>query len=208
MVRPLIRVLQVLSAGSITLLCSHAHADSLPMSATRLSLGTLEGLPPFRLVGGFGGGGGAISRAPSGLFVGADTGWAVMLGPGPGPAPNAWAFGTRVGYQWRNGLALEGRFDDLGVEPPTKGGSLLFGSAGIRYSIPFVVMPFAEALIGPAFNGTHAAPGAGLGIGASLPVVRHLMFDLSLRDWIVDLDGAVRNVPTIELGITVGFTGR
>jgi len=200
--------LEALSAGFILLASPLATAaDQPPLGSTPVLLG-FPTLPPARLVGAFGGGGGAFSRAPSGFFVGADTGWAVMLGPGSAPAPDAWAFGARLGYEWRNGLAIEGRFDDLGVDPPKGGGSLLVGSGGIRYSLPFVVMPFAEALIGPAFNGSHVTPGAGLGLGASLPVVRHLMIDLALRDWIVDLDGAVRNVPTIELGIAVGFPGR
>jgi hypothetical protein len=58
------------------------------------------------------------------------------------------------------------------------------------------------------FNGTHAAPAAGLGLGVTLPVLRHLAFDLSVRDWIADLDGGVRDIPTFQLGITVGFPGR
>jgi hypothetical protein len=198
-----------LSFALVTSVSVPALAEESLFSSTReLSFALPAAVPPLRLVGGFGGGGGAIARAPSGLFIGADTGWAVMLGPRESSAPNAWAFGARVGYEWQNGLALEGRFDDLGVHPPTGGGSLLFGSAGIRYSLPLVVMPFAEALVGPGFNGSHLAPGAGLGVGASLPVLRHLMFDLALRDWIIDLDGGVRNVPTVELGITVGFGGR
>jgi hypothetical protein len=200
--------IDVLSVGFILLVSLPCAAtEELPLGATPLSFG-LSALPPSTLVGAVGGGGGALSRAPSGLFVGADTGWAVMLGPGSEPAPNGWAFGARLGYQWRSGLALEARFDDLGVDPPTGGGSLLVGSGGVRYSLPFLVMPFAEALVGPAFNGSHVTPGAGVGLGASLPVVRHLMIDLALRDWIVDLDGAVRNIPTVELGVAVGFPGR
>ena len=199
----------MLVAGSIALGASLAHAESpLPVNTTPLSFGLLAAMPPSRLVRAFGGGGGAVSRAPSGPFVGADTGWGVMLGPGSPTAPNGWAFGARAGYEWANGLALEGRFDDLGMDPPRGGGSLLTASAGVRYSLPLIVMPFAEALVGPAFNGTHATPTAGIGLGASLPVLRHLMFDFSLRDWIADLDGGVRNIPTVELGITVGFGGR
>jgi hypothetical protein len=74
--------------------------------------------------------------------------------------------------------------------------------------MPLVVMPFAEALLGPAFNGSHATPTAGIGLGVTLPVLRHLAFDVSVRDWIADLDGGVRNVPTFQVGITVGFPGR
>ncbi len=131
-----------------------------------------------------------------------------MTGAGNDPAHDAWSFGARVGYQWRSGLAIEGRFDDLGVDPPRGGGSLLVASAGLRYSMPFVVMLFAEALVGPVFNDSHAAPAAGLGLGITLPVVRHLALDLSVRDWIAGLDGVVRDVPTVQMGLSVGFPGR
>ncbi len=168
----------------------------------------IAAMPLPVLVGTVGGGGGALSHAPSGVYVGADTGLGIMLGSPSYPAEDAWSFGATAGYQWRSGLALQGRFDDLGVAPPRGGGSLLVASAGLRYSMPLVAMPFAEALVGPTFNGSHAAPAAGIGLGVSLPVLRHLALDLSVRDWIADLDGAVRNTPTVELGFAVGFPGR
>jgi hypothetical protein len=165
-------------------------------------------LPPAVLVGGAGGGGGAYARAPRGFFIGGDAGGAVMVGAGADAAHGAFAFGAHAGYQWASGLSLQLRFDDLGVSPPDGSGPLLLGTVGARYSLPLVLMPFAEALVGPAFHGSQVTPAAGLGLGVSLPVLRHLAFDLSVRDWIAGLDGAVRNVPTAELGITVGFTGR
>ena len=182
-------------------------ADEGTMALIALPAALYMPLPSAVLVGAVGGGSGAVSRAPSGVFAGADTGLAIMVGSGQDAARDAWSFGARAGYQWRSGLAVQGRFDDLGVGPPTGGGSLLVASAGVRYSMPLVVMPFAEALVGPAFNGTHTTPAAGLALGVTLPVLRHLAFDLSVRDSIADVDGAVRNVPTFQLGITVGFPG-
>ena len=131
-----------------------------------------------------------------------------MLGSGSDAAHGAWAFGARAGYQFSSGLSLQARFDDLGVRAPDGSGPLLFASGGVRYVLPFIVMPFAEALVGPAFYGPHTSLGAGLGLGVALPVGRHLSFDFAARDWIADVDGAVRHVPTFEVGITVGFGGR
>ena len=205
MARGLLRALVSLTVSGVAFFPAIAAADA-PVMMPAMPFALMP-LPPARLVGSFGGGSGSLWHAPSGPFVGAESGLGLMLGSGTDPARDAWAFGARVGYQWRSGLALEARFDDLGVDPRTGGGSLLVASGGVRYSMPLVVMPFAEALIGPAFNGTHATPAVGVALGVSLPVLRHLAFDLSARDWIADLDGAVRNVPTFELGLTVGFSG-
>ncbi len=174
-----------------------------------LSLAMLVPLPPPRLVGAYGGGGGgSIAHAPRGLFLGADTGLATMLPGRVDGAHGAWAFGARAGYQWRSGLAAQVRFDDLGVGAPDGSAPLLFATAGVRYSLPLVVMPFVEVLVGPAVYGAHVSPGAALGGGVSLPVLRHLAFDLSIRDWIAGIDGDVRHVVTAELGVSVGFGGR
>ena len=148
-----------------------------------------------------------VSRAPEGLFLGADTGVATLLPSNKDPAHVGWAFGFRGGYQWRSGIALQARFDDLGVDAPKTGGTLLFTTLGLRYSLPLPLMPFAEVLGGTAIYGSNVTPGVGLGLGVSLPVLRHLVFDLSIRDWIAELDSSVCNVPTVELGITV-ITGR
>lgn len=153
--------------------------------------------------GGGAGAGGA--RAPQGLFVGADTGGATMLGGAP--ARGEWAFGAGVGYQWRSGLALDARFDDLGVGSPSGSSPLLVGSGGVRYGVPIFVMPYVEARLGPAFYGPHATPTAGIGLGLGLPVFRHLAFELGGRDWIADVDGAIRHVLSFELGVAVGFDG-
>jgi hypothetical protein len=162
-------------------------------------------LPPAALVGAYGGGVGAVSHAPRGAFVGADAGWSTMLASGTDSAHGAWAFGLRGGYQWRSGLALEARFDDLGVSAPDGGGPLLAAVGGLRYSAPLIVMPYGEVELGPTFYGPHVSPSAQIGIGLSLPLHRHLVIDLGARDTIANVDGAVRHVPTVALGLTVGF---
>lgn len=175
-------------------------------------LGRLGGLDPV-LVGAFGGGHGHGGRAPRGWWLGADTGWAWFVGM-PGaiaratstPRDNAWCFGARAGYQLASGLAVQARFDKLGVDAPDGSGTLDTVSAGIRYSVPIVPMPFAEAMIGPTFHGSDAAVSAGVGVGLSLLVARHVAFDAAARDWIVDL-GGVHHIPTLTLGITAGFGG-
>jgi hypothetical protein len=168
----------------------------------------LIAMPPEVLVGAYGGGSGALAHAPRGGFVGADAGWATMLATGGDEASGAPAFGLRAGWQWASGIALEGCFDDLGASPPQGGGPLLVGSGGVRYSVPLVVMPYAEVLGGAGFYGAHVSPTGGLGLGVSVPVLRHLMLDVGVRDWIADIDGHVRHVPTAALGFTVGFEGR
>jgi hypothetical protein len=185
-----------------------ALAATIGAPALGQTIDDLVPLPPLRLVGGAGGGGGSIARAPSGPFLGADTGWATMLGAAGAPATGAWSFGARAGYAFSSGLALDARFDDLGVHAPSGEGPLLLGTAGVRYSLPFIVMPFADAHFGAAWYGDHATPTAGLGLGLSFPVLRHLLVDVSARDWIADVDGSVRHVPTFELGIAGGFGGR
>lgn len=165
------------------------------------------------LVGAFGGSHGHGGRAPHGWFLGADTGWAWFVGmpqtiarASSTPQSDAWCFGARAGYQLASGLAIQARFDKLGVDAPDRSGTLDAVSVGVRYSIPIVPMPFAEAMIGPTFHGSDASASAGVGVGVSLLVARHVAFDGTVRDWIVDLDG-VHHVPTVTFGITAGFGG-
>jgi hypothetical protein len=154
-------------------------------------------------------------RAPHGWFLGADAGIAWLLdGSNISPHatgstsadPSAWCFGARVGYQFASGVALETRVDNLGLDSPDSGDRLIVATAGVRYSLPVVPMPFVEALVGPMFHGSSASPSVGLAVGATLFVARHVSFDASLRDWIVDLDG-VRNIPTLMLGMSAGYGG-
>ncbi len=190
------------------MLATIALADPLPPAL----LGSLRGMDPV-LVGSFGGGHGLGLGAPHGWFLGADAGRAWLIGgtdiaarSTSSPHDDAWCFGARAGYQLASGLAVQVRFDQLGVSAPNGGGSMMTASAGVRYSVPIVPMPFAEALIGPAFHGAEVAPSAGLGVGVSLVIARHIAFDALLRDWLIDTDG-VHHVPAVMLGITAGFGG-
>ena len=166
-------------------------------------------------IGAFGGGGGAYARMRSGLFLGAETGLALSTGTDAlaGGAPRVesmprswWTFGVRAGHEWENGIAVQLRFDDLGARAGDGASTLSVASAGVRYSLPFIVMPFVEALVGPAFEGGQTSFAAGLGVGGSLLITRHLAFDLAFRDWMTDLGGAgIRHVPTVTVGVELGF---
>jgi len=57
------------------------------------------------------------------------------------------------------------------------------------------------------FGGASSSPVAGIGVGVSIPIARHAIFDLTGRDWIADLDGSVRHIPTVMVGINLGFGG-
>jgi hypothetical protein len=215
-------VVQVLVSGAVVVaLATTAAADPLALeTGPDDAMGGLfvgGGMPDALLVGAFGGGFHSMARAPHGWFLGVETGWARWLAfdaniaradvAPPSSPNNGWAFGVRGGYQLRSGLAVQMRFDDLGVDTSPGSGSLLIASGGLRYSFPFVVMPFAEVLFGAMFSGTDATPAAGLGVGVSAPVARHAALDLSVRDWIADLGGSVRHIPTVMVGINLGFGG-
>lgn len=170
-------------------------------------------LPLDALISAFGGSTAHAPHTPYGWFLGADTGWAWLVGSSDVVArsttdvrDNAWSFGARAGYQLRSGLAVQARYDKLGVTAPDLSGPLMTASFGVRYSVPIVPMPFAEALVGPTFHGSETSPTVGLGAGGSLVVARHIVFDAAVRDWIVDIHG-VHHVPTVMLGITAGFGG-
>jgi len=166
-------------------------------------------------IGAFGGGAGAYARMPSGLFLGADTGVAVLassdgdtaarVAEPVAPKDTGWTFGIRAGYEWESGLALQARVDDLGTHTNDGDQSLTFCSVGVRYSLPFVVMPFVDALVGPAFDSSGTSFGAAIGVGASILVTRHLGVDLALRDWMADLDGGIHHIPTATVGVQLGF---
>jgi OmpA family protein len=178
----------------------------------RGAVADVHGMPPAVLMRSFGGGHGG-GRAPHGWFFGVDTGWAWLVGGGETatrtttpPHWNAWCFGARGGYQLRSGLAIQTRYDHLGVTAADGNGELGIASAGVRYAFPMAVEPFAEAMFGPAFHGGSVSPAAALGAGLSLLASRHVAFDLTVRDWIVDL-GGVRHAPSVTFGITAGFGG-
>lgn len=164
------------------------------------------------LIGAFGGGHSA-GHAPHGWFLGVDAGRSWLIGGtdvaarSASSAPtSAWCLGARAGYQLRSGIAMQVRYDQLGVTAPDASGNVSLVSAGVRYSFPAEIEPFAEAMVGPAFDGTNTSPAAALGIGVSVLATRHVAFDLAARDSLVD-DKGVHHVPAITLGITAGFGG-
>ena len=135
-----------------------------------------------------------------------------MLPTSRDDAHGAWSFGARTGYAWGSGLAIQLRYDDLGVEAPplqSDASVLQFATVGARYAIPYYVQPFAEALVGAAFFGDRARVGGVIGLGVAVPVERHLSLDFALRDYLADLDaeGGVRQAITAHLGVTVIFGG-
>jgi hypothetical protein len=199
-------VARVLPASlALLTLARVVHADDAPV-APLVSMLVL--VPDARLIGSSGGGGGGVGRAPSGAFFGVDTGATILLGTGDAPARDAGGFGARAGYQLSSGLAFDVRFDDLGVHAPDVDGPIFVASAGVRYVLPLIVMPFVDAHVGPAFYGSHVAPAVGLGLGLAFPLGRHAAFELSARDWVADVDADVRHTAMFGGGITIGFGGR
>jgi hypothetical protein len=158
--------------------------------------------PPIAPAGRVGDGGG------DGVFLGVDGGWSIALPARAEPAAGAWGFGVRTGYAWRNGLALQARYDDLGVHPTLGDPStspLQIGSIGARYAVPFALAPFGEALVGAAFDGNDPRLTAGAGLGLMIPVARHIAVEAVARDWFVPGRDELRQVVVVRLGLTVGF---
>lgn len=150
----------------------------------------------------------------SGFFLGAETGLALSTGTdvlAPGAREQAssgswWTFGARAGHEWENGIAVQLRFDDLGTRAGDGANAISIASAGVRYSLPFIVMPFVDAMVGPAFENGQSSFAAGVGVGASLLITRHLAFDVAFRDWMTDLGGGgIRHIPAVTVGIQISF---
>jgi regulator of protease activity HflC (stomatin/prohibitin superfamily) len=57
------------------------------------------------------------SRESSGAFLGVDGDWSVALPSRTESSSGGLGFGARVGYAWRSGLSIQGRYDYLGVHP-------------------------------------------------------------------------------------------
>ena len=181
---------------------------SLPATA-RAEPGTLAlvlpALPPARLIGAAGGGGGRSLRESSGLYLGVDAGWAVMPGVDGAATESAPAFGLHAGVRSPSGLALDLRGDDLGVPAPDGKGPGLATGLGARYTLPLFVLPFVEAHVGAEDYGPSLSVAGEVGAGFAFPVGDHFELDLCARDWIAEIGGAIRHVPVFSLGFTVGF---
>lgn len=199
--RTVLTLIVLLSTASLA--TPRAMASPLHQSA----VDSLDALPLARLVGGSGGGGGSLSYAPTGFFLGGGAGLTVAPASRSENAQEGLGFGLTTGFQFPSGLALLARFDDFGITRGTDGDGVLGAAGGLRYVLPTFPMPFAEVLTGPVFVGSQASLGVELGLGAAIPVVRHVAIEVSARDWIVGLDGAVRQLLEFQVGLTIGFGG-
>jgi hypothetical protein len=198
----------VLAALAAATSASGASAESSSSAVIACSppLTLIPALPDARLIGAHGGGGGGRALIqPSGLYVGLDAGAALMPAVGDAPTRGAAAFGLHLGYRLPSGLAFDLRGDDLGVDAPDGGGPLIAGGFGMRYTVPLEVMPFVEAHLGALDYGPHVSVAGDAALGIALPVGDHLEIDVSARDWIADVDGAIRHMPMFALGLEVGF---
>jgi len=138
-----------------------------------------------------------------GPLLGVDGSWATMLANDRDGSLGSGAFGVRAGWAFANGLAVQLRYDDLGVEPASSPAPLQLATAGLRYSVPFLLpMPFAEVVAGPAFVRGGVQVGAGGGLGVSLPI-GPILIDLLGRDWLVPVADSVRQTITVGVGLSV-----
>jgi hypothetical protein len=136
-------------------------------------------------------------------------GGAVSLPVGSDATRGSFAFGARAGWSFANGLALHVRYDDLGIRPVPGSGPLQLVTAGVRYSVPFLIpLPFAEVGAGAAFAVGGVEFGADAGIGLSIPLGAHLLVDIVGRDWFVPIAGELRQTFTAGLGLTVTFAAQ
>ena len=187
---------------------TRAHVVAVVVALAGTARADTPSFSPVRslLLGGAGGGGGAgAARVPQGLFLGVDVGWSELRASTAQPTEDAATYAVRAGYQLRSGVAIEARFDDLALHAPSGGGPLLSITGGVRYSVRLVPMPFVEALAGLATYGDHTTPDVGLGGGVSVLLGRHLIADAALHDWILSIDGDVRHVPTLTVGVSIGY---
>jgi len=149
-------------------------------------------------------------RAPlgpqGGPLLGVEGGGALSLATSTEPVRGSFGFGARAGWALPNGIAAAIRYDDLGVRPSAQAGPLQLATAGLRYSLPFVVpLPFAEVDAGAAFTGRRVGFGAAGGLGLSIPVGSLVLVDFLGRDWLVPIGGVLRQTLMASLGITVTF---
>jgi hypothetical protein len=144
---------------------------------------------------------GRIGSGPGpGVIFGVDGGYSLGFDPGPNTR-GAWGFGARAGYSLRGGVAIDARYDDLGVRGA--GAPLQVASGGARYTLPMIVMPFVEARVGAEIDPAGAYFAAAPALGLELPVARHASIEFTARDWLADRAGGLESVLTLQLGVTV-----
>jgi hypothetical protein len=159
-----------------------------------------------RPIGAWTAGGHAAGGPLGGPLLAVEGGGAVLLPAGLEPARGSFTFGARAGWAFAQGLAVHVRYDDLGVRPRAGFYPLQLATAGLRYSVPFLVpLPFAEVDAGTAFAAGGIRFGAGAGLGLSVPLGPHVLIDVVGRDWLVPVAGLLRQTLTGSLGLTVAF---
>lgn len=179
-----------------------ARADQAPVA----SLTSLGRVPYGRLIGGSSPAGYSSGAPSGGPLLAVEGAWATTLPADNDVAQSGWAFGARAGWALPSGLSAHVRYDNLGVEPSGLKFPLELATAGLRYSLPFVVpLPFAEVDAGPAFVGGDVRFGAGAALGASLPIGRQVLIDLVAHDWLVPVGPSLRQTISVGLGLTVTF---
>jgi len=152
-------------------------------------------------------GGHAGAGPEGGALLGVEGAWTTTLAD-PGGSQDAWGFGVRAGYGFANGLELHLRYDDLGIAPLSSGSPLQLATGGLRYTVPILFpMPFAEVDAGPAFVLGDVRFGVGAQLGLSIPVVNHVLVDVSAHDWFVPIQGTTWQTLTVGLGLTITFGG-
>ncbi len=172
-----------------------------------------------RLLHGLGSGGYHIRGGPrEGVLVSIDAGAAFPIFTGSAEASPGFAAGGLVGYEFPNGVALEFRYQDLGLAPTLVDRTQWqLATVGMRYTFPYIVpMPFVEALVGASFVNSavpfnsggatvSVSPGGAAGLGLGLPLSRHVAVDLAARDWISPVGPSAFQVLVVDLGLTVSF---
>jgi hypothetical protein len=162
-----------------------------------------------RPIGTMGAPGAVAGGAAGGPLLAVESGGAVSLPVGSDPVHGSFSFGARAGWSFVNGLALHVRYDDLGIRPVPGSGPLQLVTAGLRYSVPFLIpLPFAEVGTGAAFAAGGVEFGAEAGIGLSIPLGAHVLVDIVGRDWFVPIAGELRQTVTAGLGLTVTFAAQ
>lgn len=155
---------------------------------------------------------GSAGGIAPGLVLAVDGGTAVLLPPAPYVPSIAPAMSVRFGRQFRSGLTLLGRWDDLGALPssgvPSNAQIISFAA---RYAFPyFWPLPYAEVAAGLAFvnTGPSGPPtvtvGASAAIGLSLPIVPFLAVEVTGRDWFVFPAGfPLVQIPAVQASLAV-----
>lgn len=192
-----------------------------PAAAAAIEAPSLVDLAvPGRLVGSAGGGvfktGAGLG---TGLLFGVELGGAVRLPEDRLGAAAGFALGALLGYQAGNGLALGARYDDFELGPGTlEHARFQFATFTVRFTFGRLTpMPYVEAAAGLSFVSTPGPlgsegpsvvnAGGGVGGGVALPLGRHVALALGLRDWLAPSNGALAQVLSLQLGVTLTTGG-